>query len=181
MLNKICTSCGVDKPLAMYGKAKTCKDGHRNYCKGCHRVRKELWRSKNIEHCLAKNRKWCLDNPEKAKAAYKKSSDKRGASGKAQITKKQCRLKNPHLYRAIVNSRRRKVRLATPKWVDRETIKQIYLAAQKQGLTVDHIIPINHPDVCGLHVPNNMQLITLKENTMKSNRFNGYVDRAKKI
>lgn len=36
---------------------------------------------------------------------------------------------------------------------------------------VDHIHPLVHPLICGLHVPANLQVITGSENVQKSNRF----------
>ena len=36
---------------------------------------------------------------------------------------------------------------------------------------VDHIIPIKHPQVCGLHVENNLRVITENENARKHNYY----------
>jgi hypothetical protein len=50
-------------------------------------------------------------------------------------------------------------------------VKELYALARKLGLTVDHIVPLNHPRVCGLHNIFNLQLLSLEENIKKRNHF----------
>ena len=68
-------------------------------------------------------------------------------------------------------NRRRALKInAVPKWCNLEKIKEIYKNCPK-GYHVDHIIPLNNPIVCGLHVENNLQYLTAKENTSKGNKL----------
>jgi hypothetical protein len=73
--------------------------------------------------------------------------------------------------------RGRQRRLATPNWVDRAAIKKIYTKARdctrktRIPHCVDHIVPLIHPLVCGLHVHYNMRVITGSANSSKGNRF----------
>lgn len=58
----------------------------------------------------------------------------------------------------------------TPPWADLLKIKRIYAECPK-GYHVDHIIPLNGELVSGLHVENNLQYLSAKENIAKGNRF----------
>ena len=75
--------------------------------------------------------------------------------------------------KAIMNAKTNKRRAyklkAIPKWANLEGIKEIYKKCKK-GYHVDHIIPLRGPNVCGLHVENNLQILKARDNIVKSNR-----------
>ena len=87
---------------------------------------------------------------------------------------------NPEYYKALTSVRKRRHRNATPAWITAEqklAMREMYLQAQKltkitgERYVVDHIIPLISPDVCGLHVPWNLRVITQEENLKKSNKL----------
>ena len=69
------------------------------------------------------------------------------------------------------------LKIVTPGWADKEEIKKIYEESKRlteeTGVVhhVDHIIPLKSPLVCGLHVKENLTIITKEENLKKSNYF----------
>lgn len=70
------------------------------------------------------------------------------------------------------NSERRAIcKSATPAWADKDAIQCVYEEARYMQMHVDHIVPLKHPLVCGLHVWENLQLLTPLENMRKNNRF----------
>lgn len=79
--------------------------------------------------------------------------------------------RNPMKIRAANGLRKGRVRQATPAWADKEAIKCVYQEAHYMQLHVDHIVPLKHPLVCGLHVWDNLQLLSATENKSKGNNF----------
>ena len=70
---------------------------------------------------------------------------------------------------------------ASPPWADHVAIRTVYeRAGEIQRATgrkvhVDHIVPLRGRVVSGLHVANNLQIISAQENMRKSNKFTGDV------
>lgn len=68
--------------------------------------------------------------------------------------------------------RSRYKRGVTPLWADRKAIQQFY-ANCPPGYEVDHIVPLRGETVCGLHVLENLQYLSVQDNAAKSNKFDG--------
>lgn len=90
------------------------------------------------------------------------------------------RKRNPDEARAMSNAWKRRAREAMPAWLStecRDEIRQLYLRARRLTLetgvkhVVDHIVPLRSSEVCGLHVPWNLQILTHNENCAKSNKL----------
>lgn len=73
--------------------------------------------------------------------------------------------------------RRASERRATPAWCDVSHVNDFYRLAriytEATGIrhSAEHMVPLSHPLVCGLHVPANMEVSTLEENVRKGNRW----------
>lgn len=59
---------------------------------------------------------------------------------------------------------------ALPSWADLTGIELLYAEAAAKGMHVDHIYPLRGKAVCGLHVLENLCLLTPLENLRKGNR-----------
>jgi predicted nucleic acid-binding Zn ribbon protein len=66
---------------------------------------------------------------------------------------------------------------ATPQWADHAAIMLIYMKARQLRLEtgidrhVDHVVPLRHHLVCGLHCEDNLQVLPSKQNLSKNNRY----------
>lgn len=66
---------------------------------------------------------------------------------------------------------------ATPPWADFKAIRWVYAEAGRVTLrlgaqyVVDHIIPLQHPAVCGLHVAWNLRAVPFAVNAAKHNAW----------
>jgi hypothetical protein len=78
---------------------------------------------------------------------------------------------------AHAGKRKKVIRRATPVWADLNAIERMYSAARTKTLetgiahTVDHVIPLQGATVCGLHIHQNMRVVTGSENSQKYNKW----------
>jgi len=177
--NKVCNDCGEEKDISLFGKVKTCRDGHRGYCKACHKARKDRWRNENREWHNSKCREWSFLNKDKNKTIKKKSLEKALLINPMCIieSKRKWRKKYPEKSQASVSARRKRAKQSTPKWVNLFFIEEAYLLAKLRTTAtgfkwhVDHIIPLRGKTVCGLHVIENLAVIPAILNQRKGNKF----------
>lgn len=91
------------------------------------------------------------------------------------INRKPFQRDKPGMSRKETNMRRAlAISLATPKWVDIEALIKVYINCP-EGYEVDHIVPLRNKNVCGLHIPANLQYLSREENIEKRNKFKPYM------
>ncbi len=75
------------------------------------------------------------------------------------------------------NKRRAQLIQECPSWADHNKIEEFYIQAKLitnitgEKYEVDHITPLKSKKVCGLHVENNLQILTKAENASKLNKL----------
>lgn len=175
MIMKICIKCNQEKSLTEFHTAKRNSDGLEGKCKSCKSQYRKSQYLKRRDEELAINRKWKSENKDRydeiCKEWYYRNKEYHNA-----LTRKHYK-ENKSLYRAKDAKYRASKLKATPLWADLEQIKRIYVAcakvSERTGVEhhVDHIIPLQGENVCGLHVERNLAIIPAKMNLEKSNSF----------
>ena len=142
----------------------------RTECKECTKQKsKETRQRKGSEAIKQYNKDYWEANKETLKAKNKERYESNREEYKANM--REYYKENKHAFLSYNSARRAKTKQATPAWYDAEEVNYIYKLAQERGLEVDHIVPLNHPLVCGLHVQNNLRCIPKKLNLWKSNKL----------
>lgn len=159
-ISGVCVACSA----AQHARPKS-----REIC----RASAKRWAADHPEASRNREKAWRKANPEKTKAASLKhrmaNRDAIRADGRRRA--KHTRMEKPFLKRASEAKRRATKNHATPAWADLNAIREFYRKCPA-GYHVDHIVPLTHPLVCGLHVLENLQYLPASENCSKKNRFN---------
>ena len=156
---KNCSKCKESLPLDMFCRDSSKESGYRSQCKNCTRK-------------LSKN--YYLNNKEKVQVRKLRTKNQIKESSRIYYRKNKAKIAH--------NTRKRQaLKLsATPTWLTEQHLNEILmfyeLAKEISILTeepyeVDHIIPLQGENACGLHVPWNLQILSRSENRKKSNRL----------
>ena len=142
------------------------------------RERTAAHRKQNRADILEKSKARYQDNKERQATYYTEVYQDPEKRKERNERSRQWRKDNPEKLLAQIAFRRAKKLKATPTWADKAAILAIYKECvritKETGIEhqVDHIIPLNGVLVSGLHVENNLQIITAEENNKKKNKFN---------
>lgn len=136
------------------------------------KLREKKYREKNKGQAAIKRKEYLKNNPEKVTRYH----------ARVRELHKEYRKNPKYLAKKAAHERNRfsKKINATPEWLTSDQLKEIenfYLEAKRLEASdgtkrhVDHIIPLQGKDICGLHVPWNLQILTASENFKKSNKL----------
>ncbi len=162
MENKCCPKCLDIKPYDLFSKDRSRFDGFSCYCKPCAKIVIDKIHQKDP-----------TKRANRAKAWRNRSRDLKNLAARIWSKKNRDKMNaNLVAYRSLKFKR-------TPKWLtpsDWIEIKWAYKIAREMSNStgnqyhVDHIIPLRGKNVSGLHVPQNLQVITAQENYNKNNK-----------
>lgn len=170
-----CSKCGESKDSSLYDRMTASKTGFRPDCKHCCKVRRVAYQKAHPEKGAARQAKWRQENPEAARAIQRafhaRNRDKRRAENRRWQQMNKAADANRSAAQRAVEKR------ATPSWANKRYINLFYEMAKMEAsrtgkpVHVDHIVPLNSPLVCGLHVEDNLQLLFASDNIAKKNRL----------
>lgn len=166
---KKCSDCKVELSLDNFGIDRSRYDNLNSKCFKCRDIRRRAYYEANKEQLRKKARD--KYDPEYSAQKWQKYSQ----SGK---DKERNLLRKAYLSNRTMAYLTRKS-LAMPSWLDENQLKEIehyyWLARDLKSVSgqvyhVDHIIPLRGKNVCGLHVPWNLQVLPADLNIKKSNK-----------
>jgi len=143
-------------------------------------LKNKKYRVANREKVLAGKRKYYKDNQKEISVKERKYRENN--KEKIALISKKWRENNRGIKNASEARRNAKKLQATPEWSELDKIKIVYEKAQWLGTVtglkyhVDHIIPLQGENVCGLHVWQNLQILEESLNCSKNNKMEVYFE-----
>jgi hypothetical protein len=146
------------------------------------------YRTENKEVLSKAKLEWRQFNKEKVKEYFREYNEKNYTKlreyRKEYYSSEEVRLRYKEKYKenplafTVHNACREALKRTTQcRWADKKILRQIFKKIKllnKESKTTyhaDHILPLKHPLVCGLHNHFNLRIVTASENLTKSNKF----------
>lgn len=143
-------------------------------CTECSKLKKQSYRKRERTRVNAANRSYRATNGQRVRAREKEY--RAGCAQRLESNRRRYIAANTEKHNARAARRRAAMSQRTPPWADPRAIEAIYAQAARRTIEtgvqheVDHFYPLLGKTVCGLHVPENLRVITMRENRAKSNR-----------
>jgi len=180
-VHKLCPHCKAEKPVSEFHKDRRAATGYQVYCKVCKSnmqrnspTRKSVvdrYREANKEICNARS----VATQKKYREKYNKTMADWVAKNHSHVLERRRKNYSANSAREIERVRRRQGRIRDKVQLTaghQAEIDGMYMFCQIfKGFEVDHKIPLNGKNVSGLHVPENLQVLSRRENRSKGNRF----------
>lgn len=165
-----CGGCRKLFPKEKFHISASRSTGISNRCKPCASAYSVSWRKNNPERFAKNFANYAASEKRKeSSAAWRKKN-------REAMNEYMREWRKTNSYSAFTRGKLRANR-AIPPWADLQKISEIYEdARQRKAVTnedwhVDHIVPLNGKNVCGLHVDYNMRVIPASDNRAKKNHF----------
>ena len=179
------THCKCDKCLEVYReRSRSSGAEYRKTEKGreSSRKRQARYRKRHKEKTLKALHEWRQSNKEHLEAWRKEYYWKNREYILSKFKEYYDDNIEYHLKRAA--ERRAKIKQVTPLWYDSDKARELYKLADKlrdatgEDWDVDHIVPIQAKEACGLHWHGNLQVIPATLNRSKGNKlkYTGYLE-----
>jgi hypothetical protein len=163
MSSKCCIKCKKVKPIEAFHKHKMMSDGRLNKCGVC------------VKDAVAQ---WRLDNPGCRAKEHERNRKAKGIRTRSEYLKEKS--ENAIGRRASLAKytakRRTQIMRAPDELTDFIMEEMAMMAETRKELYgfdwhIDHVVPLNGKNVCGLHTWRNLELIPAYHNLRKSNKF----------
>lgn len=174
---KTCVTCKNSKPVEEFNKDKSKTDGLNSSCRECRKeiYKRSLGRGDNLNRSRQKSLKWIKENKEKCRLATARWRAAHPEENREVY--RRWAAKNRDVVNANKRYRLAKVKAVTPKWANKELMREFHryavLMTKLSGIRweVDHQVPIKSSYVCGFNCEANLEIIPATENLKKSNRW----------
>lgn len=172
---KICTVCGIEKPISEFFRQKRVACGRQPKCKTCDKFARKEWQQRNPIKSREQSKRYREVHPDRAKlstANWRKEN-------KEKYTESLLEWRRENHYNAITNSKKKAKKYNSPgefsaaEWIALiEKYDNTCLRCGEVGnVTIDHVIPLSKG---GRNSIDNIQPLCLSCNSKKQTKTIDY-------